>query len=385
MKNIAVICEYNPFHKGHKEQIEIIRSIFGPCRIIALMSGAAVQRGEIAVYGKYLRARAAVDCGASLVLEIPYPYCSSCAEIFAEAGVLMAGALGKIDYLVFGSECGDISALKEISNRLRSMEFESEMAKISAIHPEYSYPKKRSLCYKELYGEEITATPNDTLGIEYINAIQKYGLSIEPVTYKRKSGYSAGESRKICRNGGDLSQCIPEQAKCVFEKADPIDMTENFGRNILCFCQMKSVEYFEGVFDVSAELAAKIKKSAAKATCFNELVDFTVSPRFTRARVKRALLYSYAGVVRKPNNCPGFTNLLAADELGLEFLSSIRKSCEIEIVTKTSNYKLLDEKLQREYELSLKADLMFCQASSPMIAAEEIFKTSPYIRKNKTN
>lgn len=382
MKNIGVICEYNPFHRGHMEQIEIIKRMFGEdCNIIALMSGSVVQRGEVAVYGKYQRAEAAVSCGASLVLEIPYPFSGSCAEIFASAGVGMAFALGNIDYLVFGSECGDIELLQKTASRLSSTSFEREMELVSAMHPEFSYPKKRSFCYSSLYQEELTVTPNDTLGLEYITAIEKMGGGIIPVTYKRKSGYSASHAREVCRGGQDIKSVIPSSAWEVFSKCDPVDMNNQLGRVLLCFCQLKPREYFEGVFDIPSELAGRIKKSAMDATCFEELVSGAVSFKYTRARVKRAILYGYAGVMDRVMGCPSFTNLLGADQKGLDYLSRIRKTSEIKIITKPSSYVDLDDRVKEEFMLNMKADMMFCQAGKDMSPLSDIMKSRPYIRK----
>ncbi|MBO4277044.1 MAG: nucleotidyltransferase family protein, partial [Clostridia bacterium] len=73
MRFAAVICEYNPFHRGHLYQLNRIKDSFDG--VICVMSGDAVQRGDFAVAGKYLRARAALECGADLVLELPAPWC----------------------------------------------------------------------------------------------------------------------------------------------------------------------------------------------------------------------------------------------------------------------------------------------------------------------
>lgn len=71
---IAVICEYNPFHLGHAYQISQIRARFGggAC-ITAVLGGVFSQRGEPYIAPPYVRAEAAVRCGADLVLELPYP------------------------------------------------------------------------------------------------------------------------------------------------------------------------------------------------------------------------------------------------------------------------------------------------------------------------
>ena len=75
MQTVGVICEYNPFHLGHARQLGLIRQQLGPeAAIVCLMSGNYVQRGEPAVFDKCVRARAAVEAGASLVLELPVTY-----------------------------------------------------------------------------------------------------------------------------------------------------------------------------------------------------------------------------------------------------------------------------------------------------------------------
>ena len=75
MKVAAIISEYNPFHNGHKYQIDKIREILGEdTAIIAIMSGNFTQRGEIAIADKTVRAASAVECGVNLVLELPFPF-----------------------------------------------------------------------------------------------------------------------------------------------------------------------------------------------------------------------------------------------------------------------------------------------------------------------
>ena len=109
MKVAAIISEYNPFHLGHKYQIDKLREILGDdTAVIAIMSGNFTQRGDIAVCDKTIRAMSAVNCGVNLVLELPFPFSMSSAEFFAKSGVRIANEIGIVDYLVFGSENGDI-------------------------------------------------------------------------------------------------------------------------------------------------------------------------------------------------------------------------------------------------------------------------------------
>ena len=109
MSIYGIICEFNPFHNGHKRIIEEARRL-GADTVVVAMSGNAVQRGELAALDKYTRAKAAVLCGADLVLELPYPWSSSSAESFAACGVEILSHF--CDNIIFGSECGDIKYLK---------------------------------------------------------------------------------------------------------------------------------------------------------------------------------------------------------------------------------------------------------------------------------
>ena len=69
--NIAgIICEYNPFHRGHEWMLQQLREQ-GMDGIVCAMSGNFVQRGMPAILDKSCRARAAILCGADLVLELP--------------------------------------------------------------------------------------------------------------------------------------------------------------------------------------------------------------------------------------------------------------------------------------------------------------------------
>ena len=119
MKIGAIISEYNPFHNGHKYHIEQTRAA-GVTHIAAVMSGNFTQRGDAAIYDKHVRARAALENGIDLVIELPVRYSLMAAEGFARGAVEIVSALGCVDTLSFGSESGDIEALKEAS---RAIEF----------------------------------------------------------------------------------------------------------------------------------------------------------------------------------------------------------------------------------------------------------------------
>ena len=185
MTTVAIICEYNPFHRGHEYQIKRIREDFGEdTAIVCIMSGNFTQRGEIAFMPKGERAKCAVLGGANLVLELPFPFCSSSAEYFAKSGVKIADSLGCVDYLSFGSESGDIDALCNAAKIYLSDEFKEAFAALP--DKALGYPVKCELAYRQIASDsELEFTSNNILAIEYIKALIESGSKIKPHTVLR--------------------------------------------------------------------------------------------------------------------------------------------------------------------------------------------------------
>mgnify|MGYP000107996968 CR=1 FL=1 len=135
MKNIGIVAEYNPFHNGHAYHIEQARKIAGGGSVIAVMSASFVQRGEPAAFDKFTRTAMALQGGADMVLELPDILSLSCAERFALGGVRILSASGIADRLCFGSESGDIDALRRAADSKLSGD---ELS--SALSSGLSYP-----------------------------------------------------------------------------------------------------------------------------------------------------------------------------------------------------------------------------------------------------
>ena len=117
MKTCGIICEYNPFHNGHQYQIEQAGKKTNADVMIAIMSSHFMQRGEPAFIDKWKRAEAAVKNGIDVVIELPYICATQAAHQFAQGGVDLL-KLADVDYISFGSECGNIENLSEIADIL---------------------------------------------------------------------------------------------------------------------------------------------------------------------------------------------------------------------------------------------------------------------------
>ena len=109
----GIICEFNPFHAGHKYLIDSVKNENDG--VVCVMSGNFVQRGEFAVYDKFTRAKSALENGADLVIELPCAYSLRSAEGFARAGVELLEAANAVDRIAFGAQCDDIRKLKKMA------------------------------------------------------------------------------------------------------------------------------------------------------------------------------------------------------------------------------------------------------------------------------
>jgi len=173
----GIIAEYNPFHNGHKYQIEKLKQ---KCdAIVIVMSGSFVQRGDVAITDKFTRAAAAVSNGADLVIELPTVYSLSSAQQFAFGGVNLLKMCGT-DLICFGTE----DDAKLLFDAVKILEHEDRSEKIKEYHSMgNSYPKALSLAYPEI--SDIISKPNNTLGIEYLRQMRNIGCEFKLYAIKR--------------------------------------------------------------------------------------------------------------------------------------------------------------------------------------------------------
>mgnify|MGYP000529120203 CR=1 FL=1 len=67
MSIIGIVCEFNPFHCGHKHLIDSVKK--DGDTLVCVMSGNFVQRGEPAIFPKEIRVAAALKNGADIVTD----------------------------------------------------------------------------------------------------------------------------------------------------------------------------------------------------------------------------------------------------------------------------------------------------------------------------
>ena len=365
MKVAAIICEYNPFHNGHKFHIEETRRKTGADEVVAIMSGNFVQRGDIAIFPKNLRAQAAIKGGADLVLELPVPFSTGSAEFFAQGAVRTLDSLGIIDYLSFGAECSNTEKLLELAelSANESPEFNNLIKLYSKDG--LSFPSARAKAAADFAGadaEEILSSPNNILGIEYCKALLKLNSKIKPCFIERTgAGHdtedthgsiaSASFIRKLLTEDSydEAFSFMPEFAKKIFENQPPHSI-KAIEKAILCELIKTPVDKLREISDVSEGLENRIKDAALSANSLDELIDLIKTKRYTHSRVRRIILSAFLGITDNDRKSPPqYIKILDHNETGQKLIAVAKKTATLPIIRNTSQVNKLNNPEVKEF------------------------------------
>ena len=383
MKVSAVICEYNPFHNGHKYQLEYMKGKSDA--VVCIMSGDFVQRGEAAIFDKFERTRAALMNGADLVIMLPVCFSLNTAERFAFGGVSLADSLGVVDTLCFGSECGDIEVLKNAAKQLL-YEPKEVSEKIRTLTGEgMSYPKAREKAFSGIIDEDILCEPNNILATEYIKALISINSKINPETIVRyKTGYhdknpvgkfaSASAIREMISNNDDYKLYVPDNTFGLYENIYDTKLLSNI---LVYLIRTKSAQQISKINDVTEGLENRIKSAVFEKNDFFEIAEFIKTKRYTLTKIKRILLSLILGIEKNDaKNPPEYIRVLGMNKKGADLLSRIKKKSDLPIITKTADFKGFNKSFETDI---LAADIYSLCCGKNQMGKD--YKTSPIIAK----
>jgi len=345
----GIICEYNPLHLGHKKQLDTVRAADPTGGIVCLMSGNFVQRGAPAIVDKMARAKAAVLCGADLVVELPVTVALSSAEGFADGGVEILS--GFCDRLCFGAESADSPALISLAEALLTDDFRD------ALHVELdkglSFPAARQSALERLgMNGKILELPNNILAVEYCKAILRRHCRMEPMPIFRGGDYHAREAEQnnpsatAIRNrmltGQDWASYIPEDAAACLQNA-PLHSIDAAERAILYRLRTMNDERFEALPYGSEGLWRKLMHAARQESTLEDIIAATKTKRYTRTRIDRMILCAFLGITEKMIQAPApYARVLAFNDKGREILKTARQ---------TGQFPNIGESLEDPYQV----------------------------------
>lgn len=303
MKICAIICEFNPFHNGHKYLLSSAKALTGCDAVLCIMSGSFTQRGEMCVLDKHDRARHAVLGGADCVIELPAAFSVAPAEIFASGAVKVLAQIPEVNSLIFGCESG---GRDDFIRAARAAADENEIFKSTLsryLDEGESYIRSYAAAFERVYGDSrVISSPNNLLGVEYTKAILKTGANIEIYPVKRLgAGHSDGSlsenfsSANAIRSNLSsplIKSNVPEYVfnDLVDEKSAWNDFRSAL-RNKLYF---SSEEQLRQIFGCGEGLENRLKKLAYLP--FEELIARSTSKRYPSSRVRRILCANLLGI-----------------------------------------------------------------------------------------
>ncbi len=363
MKICGIICEYNPFHNGHLYQLREAKRLSGADAIVCLMSGNFVQRGEAAIIDKYTRAKHAVLAGADVVIELPTPFATANAELFAKGAVALLSSIPAVDTLCFGAENADklafISAARYLNDEPKEV---SDKIK-NAVSGGVSYAKARAQAWAGFIPMDILSSPNNILGLEYTKSLLSIGadISILPITrvgasYKDeelKTNFSSASAiRGAIQMGEDFSDNLPDFVAKDLPKTleNSLDTLEKYA--ILS----KSPDEIKRVCDCTEGLENALKKAAKLP---ESLVTTLTSARYTSSRIRRIALQNLLNIdeilIRESLSSPLYLRVLAAKKERTDVLSALGES-SLPIIVRAHDEKELNGAAKRCFDADVFAE-----------------------------
>lgn len=398
----GIIIEYNPLHGGHLRLLtELRRRLGADAAVIGVMSGDFVQRGDFAILRRQARAKAAVESGVDLVLELPLPWAVASAERFADGSIQVLSGTGLVTDLVFGSECGDCGILMQAAQALLCPELDLRIR--AELFQKDSYAAARQRALASLIGPEpaaVLAAPNNILGVEYCKALLRQNSPIRPVTVRRiGAGYhetehngtlpSATLIRKLLREGNrqqalDLMAPAMVAAYAEEEAAGraPVFM-ETCERAVLARLRSMTPADFSALDQGREGLGNRLYEASREAASLQAILEKAKTRRYAYTRLRRMVLWAYLGLTASelPAAVP-YLRVLACNAVGRSLLVRMRKTASIPLLTKPADVRLLGAEARRLFTMEAHAADLYALAYPDLSAASggQLWREHPVIR-----
>ncbi len=360
MKICAVVCEYNPFHNGHLYQLGEMKKRSGCEKLLCLMSGNFTQRGEAAVFDKYMRARHAVECGADAVLELPAAFAVAPAEIFAQGAVKLLSAIPAVKTLAFGCESGTKDDFLKTALATLREDRAFKAALKEHLKGGTSYVRARTQALLSLHAdldEKLLSSPNNILGVEYCRALLANKAAIEPLPILRigamyadmvpRKEFSSATSLRVAMADGTLAarralkRNLP---KNVYEDALNFHATA-YEDVVLCALLRAEDASVASTPDCSEGLENRLKAMARTNPEYGPFLEKVVTKRYTRSRIKRILLQTFLRIgldeVKDFLESPLYLRTLAIKKEGSEGMLSALSEAKYPLIVRKSDAAVL--------------------------------------------
>lgn len=352
LNKIGIVCEYNPFHNGHKYHIDKIKELYPDSMIILIMSGCFTERGEISILNKWDKTRIALENNVDLVIEMPIFYSTNSADIFAYGAIKLMSYL-EIDTIVFGSETNDIELFNKIVDVQLNDPSYDELVK-DYMDEGNNYPTSMSKALYDITNVKII-NPNDLLALSYIKQIRLQELNITPVSILRTNDYhesdlssnivSASTIRNLIKDNQSITNYVPNGvSECLIK-----DFKDNYFK-LLKYKLIDEIDELDKYVDVSEGLDNRIKKFILKVNSLDELIENIKTKRYTYNRLNRVFIHIITNMKKENIDTLreiNYIRVLGFSKIGKSYLKYLK---ELDCIPFITNYSQIEDS-NLDYEL----------------------------------
>lgn len=349
MNIIGLITEYDPFHNGHKYQIDKIKEMYPDSLIITLTSSSFTERGEVSIVNKWDKTKISLDNGIDLVIELPFVFSTESADTFAYSSIKILNEL-KIDTLVFGSETNDVLLFKTLADyQINNKEFDKNVKEL--LDKGINYPSALSKVLFNKFGKNII-NPNDLLALSYVKAVLQINKNINLVSIKRENNYhdtssnnkiiSASNIREKLKNNIDIKPYVPSST---YKAIKDTKINNNNYFNYLKY-KINTDKNLSNYQTVDEGIENRLIKYINTSTSLDEFIEKVKTKRYTYNKINRMLIHILVGFTKedkKNNSEPKYIRILGMNQKGKKYLSSIKKEVRLPILSKFDPYYLEEE------------------------------------------
>ncbi len=392
MKNTAfIVCEYDPFHNGHALHMKKTREA-GAERIVCLMSGNFVQRGEIAFCDKYTRARFAIENGADLVLELPLKNVVSGASYFARGAAEIMAALHITGTLSFGASA-PLPTLQTLAALCRNADILAKADSYSLSNgASFARAMQIAISEKDALTAEALSDPNNILAVEYINALKQKNADIDIFAVARTLLHngavpegdiaSAKYIRDTVRNAASplpAKKYMPPKAFDVFQSAWdqgylPADK-EKFSVAAMTKLMELQAQDLLNVNGVNQGLENRILQCLRDCSDLYMLFDAVKTKRFTHARIRQILISAVLGINKEALEQENpYIRVLGMNQKGRALLREINGRTDVPLVMKLS-----DAPESRERSLDARSGKLYDLCRPKPVHKNPEYALTPYV------
>ncbi len=365
MSVIGIVCEFNPFHNGHKFLIDSVKKQGDV--VVCVMSGNFVQRCEPAIFPKEDRVRAALMNGADIVLELPFLYATASAEIFAYNSVKILDSFG-CDKIAFGTENLSYSEINEIVSALNDDDFEKRIKEY--LEKGNSYPVARQLALREYNEKFDISLPNNILAIEYVKALRKLNSNIDVVCVNRVgAGYnddfaidcfaSATHIRSLINNNQVYKDYIPENVQTLYDECiteGRMILMEKYNIASLALLRSKLHLKSESIAYMAEGLENRINEAVKDSNCLCDIYDKAKTKRYTHSRIRRAVLCRQFDITAEDIQIEiPYCRLLGFNKNCSGIMGELVKKCNLPFITRYSDVEKMNEHVQYVFSFEEKS------------------------------